>query len=75
MELSAKGLRTIQRAMHVVLGVLLLVIVFTPLGDAAAGGVLRLIAAPLVVVTGILMWQHGRVVRVLREGKLPITIK
>jgi hypothetical protein len=75
MELSAKALRTIQRAVHVVLGVVLLAIVFTPLGDAAFGSVLRVVAAPLVVLTGVLMWQHGRVVRAMRERNLPINIK
>jgi hypothetical protein len=75
MELSAKNFRTIQRTVHVVLGVVLIAIVFTPLGDAAAGAVLRLVAAPLVVLTGVLMWQHGRVVRSLRASGLPINIK
>jgi hypothetical protein len=75
MQLSAKALRTAERAIHLALGVGFLALAFTPLGDGVAGAVLRFALAPLVVLTGLLMWHHGRVVRALRDANTPIRIK
>lgn len=75
MDISGKTVRTLERVVHLVLGGLLLAVTFTPLGQGAAGDVVRLVAAPLVVVTGMLMWQHGRVVRALRDSNAPLRIK
>jgi hypothetical protein len=47
-------------------GIILLAIVFTPLGEAVIGQALRFVVAPLLVASGILMWQHARVTRLLR---------
>ena len=75
MEISGKTLRTLERGVHLALGALLLVVTFTPLGQGAVGDVLRLAAAPLVVITGLMMWQHARVVRALREPNAPLRIR
>jgi len=75
MEISGKTLRTIERGVHLALGALLLAVTFTPLGLGAVGEVLRVAAAPLVVITGVMMWQHARVVRALRDSNAPVRIK
>jgi hypothetical protein len=69
MSLTGKQLRDLERALHLAAGVLLLAIVFTPLGDAVIGQALRVVVAPMLVASGILMWQHARVTRLLRGAK------
>jgi len=64
--MTGKQLRNVERAFHIVAGVILLAIAFTPLGDGAVGQTLRFVVAPLLVASGILMWQHARVTRFLR---------
>lgn len=72
MKLTGKRVRDLERALHVGVGVLLLVLVFTPLGQGEAGGILRLGLAPLLGLTGVLMWQHARVARLVRgENRAP----
>jgi hypothetical protein len=69
MSLTSKQLRDLERALHLAAGVILLAIVFTPLGDAVIGQALRVIVAPMLLASGILMWQHARVTRLLRGAK------
>ena len=64
--MNAKRLRDAERALHLAMGVGLLVLAFTPLGEGAPGLALRLVVAPLLVISGVLMWQHARVTRALR---------
>ena len=64
--MTGKQLRNVERALHILAGVILLAIAFTPLGDGAVGRTLRFVAAPVLVTSGILMWQHARVTRFLR---------
>jgi hypothetical protein len=66
MSLTGKQLREAERALHIAAGLILLAIVFTPLGDAGIGQALRFVVAPMLVASGILMWQHARVTRLLR---------
>jgi hypothetical protein len=66
MSLSGKQLRNAERALHIAAGVILLAIAFTPLGDAVIGQALRFVVAPMLVISGILMWQHARVTRLMR---------
>ena len=65
--MNGKLLREAERAVHLVMGVGLLVLAFTPLGEGTPGMVLRLLVAPLLVISGLLMWQHARVSRALRR--------
>jgi hypothetical protein len=67
-DLNGKTIRTIERAAHLIAGTGLLLIVFTPLGDGALGGALRFALVPPLVLSGLLMWQHARVSRVLRRS-------
>jgi hypothetical protein len=69
MSRTGKQLRDLERALHLAAGVILLAIVFTPLGSAVIGQVLRVVAAPMLVASGILMWQHARVTRLIRGAK------
>ena len=75
MEVSGKTLRTAERAVHLALGGLLLALSLTPLRDTAIADPLRIVAAVLVILSGVLMWQHGRVVRALKTANTPIRIK
>jgi hypothetical protein len=73
MSLTGKQLRVAERTLHITAGVILLALAFTPLGDAAMGQALRFVVAPLLVASGILMWQHARVTRLMRgsDGGAP----
>jgi hypothetical protein len=66
MSLTGKQLRDAERALHIAAGVILLAIVFTPLGEAGIGQALRFVVAPMLVASGILMWQHARVTRLMK---------
>jgi hypothetical protein len=68
-SLTGKQLRDAERAVHIAAGVILLAIVFTPLGDAVIGQALRFAVAPMLVASGILMWQHARVTRIMRGAE------
>jgi hypothetical protein len=70
MSLTGKQLRDAERALHIAAGVILLAIVFTPLGDAVIGQALRFVVAPMLVASGVLMWQHARVTRLMRGAKV-----
>ena len=65
--MNGKRLRDAERAIHLALGFGLLALSFTPLGEGSAGLALRLMVAPLLVISGVMMWQHARVMRALRE--------
>lgn len=67
--MTGKRLRDLERALHLVAGVTLLAIAFTPLGEGAVGQALRFVVAPVLVTSGILMWQHARVTRFLRRDE------
>ena len=71
MSLTGKELRDLERAVHIAAGVILLLIVFTPLGEAAMGQALRFAVTPLLVMSGVLMWQHARVTRLMRASQRP----
>jgi hypothetical protein len=69
MSLTGKQLRDVERALHIAAGVILLAIAFTPLGDAVIGQALRFVVGPMLVASGILMWQHARVTRLMRGAE------
>ena len=75
MRITGKALRDAERIIHLVMGAGLIVLAFTPLGQGELGGPLRLVIAPFVVGSGLMMWQHARVTRALRSSdRLPIRI-
>jgi hypothetical protein len=63
--MNGKTLREIERRLHLAVGILFMLLVFTPLGEGAPGMILRFVLAPLLATSGILMWQHARVVKLL----------
>ncbi len=72
---SGKSLRDFERRLHLALGVALLLLAFTPLGTGDVGALLRAAVAPLLVISGLLMWQHARVTKALRSGRYPVRIE
>ena len=64
MSISNKQLRLILRYTHLAAGILIGLFVYSPLGDVPAFEVLVQIALiPIVVLTGIWIWQQARVRR------------
>jgi hypothetical protein len=56
--------RKIQRAVHLGAALTVLVCVYLPLGDLALN-VSRFLALPVLVLTGVVMWQAPRLRRLL----------
>ena len=73
-EISGKRLRDAERVIHLVMGIGLLALSFTPLGQGDVGNAVRFAVGPLVVISGVLMWQHAKVTRALRSGRLPLRL-
>ena len=62
MSISNKQLRLILRYTHLAAGILIIIFVYSPLGDVPAFELFVQIALiPIVVVTGIWIWQQARV--------------
>ena len=62
MSISNKQLRLILRYTHLGAGILLVPFIYSPLGDVPAYELFVQIALiPVVVVTGIWIWQQARV--------------
>jgi hypothetical protein len=64
MSISSKQLRLILRYTHLAAGTLIGLFVYSPLGDVPAFELLVQIALiPVVMLTGIWIWQQARVRR------------
>lgn len=57
--------RRLERVVHLVAGVVLIAYVYLPLGDAVAHMV-RWVVIPVLVGSGIAMWQAARIRRALK---------
>ena len=67
--LSGKQQRTILRYTHLVAGLLNIFFIYTPLGDVAEFQLLvQIILAPVIVITGVWMWQQARVRKLIAKG-------
>jgi hypothetical protein len=66
--MSARKQRQAQRAAHLVAAGLLLAYVYAPL-DAELEDVVRFVVFPALVLTGVAMWQSGRIRRALRARR------
>jgi uncharacterized protein involved in cysteine biosynthesis len=60
--------RRIERAVHLVAGVVLAVYVYLPIGDALAD-IIRWMVVPVLVCSGMAMWQATRVRRALQRRR------
>ena len=67
--LSGKQQRTILRYSHLLAGMLNVFFVYTPLGDVWAFQLLvRIILVPVIIITGVWMWQQAQVRKLLTKG-------
>lgn len=62
--------RRAQRVAHLLAGVILLGYVYAPL-SAELEAVVRFAVFPILVLTGIAMWQSARIRRALRSLRTP----
>jgi hypothetical protein len=74
--LSGKQQRMILRYSHLLAGMLNVFFIYTPLGDVWAFQLLvRIILVPVIIITGVWMWQQARVrkriAKGLRQGRGP----
>jgi hypothetical protein len=62
--------RRAQRAAHLIAALVIVAYVYGPLGDTSAGQLLvKVIVVPVLAVSGVAMWQMGRIRRALRARK------
>ena len=67
--LSGKQQRTILRYTHLVAGLLNVFFIYTPLGDVREFELLvQIILVPVIVITGVWMWQQARVRKLIAKG-------
>lgn len=67
MQISNNRIRTIQRTMHLVASGYLLLYFYTPLGnDQIATMIIRGLVIPMLILTGLVMWQLPRLSKLLR---------
>ena len=67
MNLSNKTLRNVLRAIHLVIGALVVVYVYTPLGNVEWFGSLVRISIPILTITGLSMWQMPFFTKILKR--------
>jgi hypothetical protein len=65
---SAAKQRKAQRLGHLAAGLLLIAYVYVPVGPQAET-LVRLLVVPLLVLTGVLMWQSPRIRRLLKARR------
>lgn len=63
--MTAARQRKLERVVHLVAGAVLLAYVYLPLGSEAEGFV-RFVAFPILVGSGMAMWQAPRIRRTLK---------
>jgi hypothetical protein len=62
--MNAGQLRRTLRAGHIVVGVLLSIYVYSPLhADPLLTDIIRYLAIPVIVLSGVVMWRQGRISR------------
>jgi hypothetical protein len=67
--LSGKQQRTILRYSYLLAGMLNVFFIYTPLGDVWAFQLLvQIILVPVIIITGVWMWQQARVRKLIVKG-------
>jgi hypothetical protein len=67
--LSGKQQRTILRYSHLLAGMLNVFFIYTPHGAVWAFELLvRIILVPVIIITGVWMWQQAKVRKLLTKG-------
>ena len=70
--MNAAQLRRALRLGHIAVGVLLGIYVYSPLhADPLLTGIIRYLAIPAIVLSGVAMWQQGRISRWTLGVQLP----
>lgn len=65
-KLSGKHVRDLQRAVHLLGGLLVMASIYSPLRDQAVlDALVQVVVIPVMVVTGLAMWQAARLRRLL----------
>ena len=69
-KISNKRVRDIQRAVHLLGGLLLAAYLYTPLRELPALlAVLQFVVVPVIMASGVAMWQGPRLRRRLARGR------
>lgn len=66
--MSAGALRRAQRRVHLLAGAVLAAYLYAPLGGDLQD-VVRFVIFPILVLTGIAMWQAARIRRALKSAR------
>jgi hypothetical protein len=67
--MNGKTLRTLSRALHLVGSALIGTYVYSPFSDLAwFTALMQFGVIPLLALSGVMMWQQGRVQRWLQRG-------
>ena len=70
--MSPRRTRTTLRVIHLVLGFLVGLYVYSPLNDNDVMGILmQAVVAPAILITGVLMWQGHRLRRRRQQPTAP----
>ena len=70
MKLSNKRVRDLQRAVHLVGGLLVMAAIYSPLRDQAVlEALVQLVVILVMVLTGLAMWQAARLRRLLARAR------
>ncbi|MER5324939.1 hypothetical protein [Streptosporangium roseum] len=65
--MKAKQIRTLQRAVHLVTGLAIVISIYVaPPADSPAHAAIRWFVVPVLVVSGVAMWQWPRIRRLIR---------
>jgi len=74
MNFSNKTLRTILRAIHLIIGGMVIANIYTPLGAVEWFESLVKIALPILTLTGISMWQMPFFTKIIKRQPAPTQI-
>lgn len=67
-QVGNRQLRNVVRALHIAVGVSLILLVYSPLGDSAAFVAFnQFVAIPLVTLSGLALWQQPKLMAWLKR--------
>ena len=73
MQFSNKFLRTLLRATHLVVAVLIGAYIYSPLGAIEwYVGLVRASVLPLLLITGLCMWQMPAITKLLKRPQIQV---
>ncbi|MEO1290122.1 MAG: hypothetical protein AAFV93_20410 [Chloroflexota bacterium] len=67
--MSNKQIRTISRYLHIVVGVMMILFIYIPelANNMLYANIVQFVAIPVVSISGILMWQQARIMKLFRK--------